>query len=247
MSKSQRAVAVCLPIGLAGFLAAGAASAGPAAIVFQGLKHTAVGTAMLRLDAAGAALVVDPMDPAGGDGVAVELGQATSWSARSRVTINRTRPAFLSWNAMADGVRISTSTMRLAGDSFELGASFTGGNRSTYSAQVYKRGQLVGAEGGVPSTAHISVPPSFCDAFSEILECPFTIEFHSTQNTICLWQAVLERLTAFRLPDGTVLTGDEVRLVEEIQPAGRYAYDLFHAIVTLSNVHSIAISSETVR
>src|SRR5262245_4749357 len=148
MSKSSRAV-VPLTIVLAGCLSAGAASAVVSTVVFQGLKHTAVGTAMLRLDAAAGALVVDPLDPGGRDGVAVELGEATHWSARTRVTADRARPAMLSWNAMADGVRISTATMRLAGDGVALGASFTGGTESTYSAQVYRDGRLVGAVGSV--------------------------------------------------------------------------------------------------
>src|SRR5262245_45327397 len=148
MSKSQRALSRCSQIACAALLAAGAAAATSSVVVFQGLRHTAVGTATLRLDSAdGGALVVEPNDPAGGDGVVVELGEATSWSARTRVTANRTRPPVLSWNAMSDGVRISAATMRLAGDYFEIGASFSGGTRVAYSAQVYNNGRLVGAVG----------------------------------------------------------------------------------------------------
>src|SRR4030095_2367138 len=110
------------------------------------------------------------------------------------------------WSAMSDGVRISASTMRLAGDYFEIGASFSGGTRVAYSAQVYNNGRLVGAIGGVPPSAHIYVPISFCDTFSEILECRFMIEFHNAQNSICVWQTMLETLTPFRMPNGAVLT-----------------------------------------
>jgi hypothetical protein len=247
MSKSQRALAVCSQVACAALLAAGAAVAGSSVVVFQGLRHTPVGTATLRLDSANATLVVDPMDPAGGDGVAVELGEATSWSARSRVTANRTLPAVLSWNAMSDGVSISASSMRLVGDSFEIGASFSSGSRSTYSAQVYSNGVLVGAAGGVPSSAHIVVPISFCHAFGEILDCPITIEFHNTQNVVCLWKTVLKGSAPFRLPNGAVLTGNELQLVEEVRPAASYAYLFFNTMLMRSNAHSIAISSETVR
>ena len=61
---------------------------------------------------------------------------------------------------------------------FEISASFTGGTRPTYSAQVYNDGQLVGAIGGLPPTARINLAGfTFCDTLSEL--CRLTIEFEN--------------------------------------------------------------------
>ena len=241
MPKTYRIVTAGLL--LAVFVVAGFASA-EQSLVFQGLKHTAVGMATLRLD--GGALVVTTMDPRGRDGVAVALGDATSWTERSRMTAHRALPLMVSWDAMADNVRISSLRMQRTGAFFAFSASFTGGTTVAYSAQVYNDGRLVGAVGGVPTSAHIDVPIAFCATFSEILDCGGR-EFYNTANGECAWRMSWGPKVPIQLPNGTVVTGNELRMVEEVRPAGHYPYLTFDAIVMRSNAQSISLLSETVR
>ena len=223
------------------------ASAGSSPIVFQGLTHTAVGGAVLRLDRSREALTVATFDPAGGDGVAVELREATSWTARMEASGDDTLPLGISWHAIADSQRISSASMRRAGKTFEFSAMFTGATRPTYAAYVYNDGVLAGSLGGLPPTAHVVVPESFCRVpeFAVILNCRLTSRFHNV-DAACVWEWTFGEKLAFRLPNGTVVTGNELRLVEEVRPAGHYLYEKFNAIQLRSNA-DLTLLSETVR
>lgn len=244
--KLLRNVTVCSLI--VGVMSTGrAASAQSSSVVFQGLEHRAVGGATLQLDAGRDTLDVSTFDPAGGDGVAVTKGEATSWTARLRAA--GSPPANLSWHAVADGRRISTASMRQVGDRFEVGALFTGATTANYTAAVYRDGRLVGAVGSVPSTAHIIVPESFCEVFGSIgfIACDFVSNFHNSANGECEWRFAWRREVTVRLPNGAKLAGNELRLVEEVRPAGHYPYLSFDAMVMQTTARSLTLLSESVR
>ena len=215
--------------------------------VFQGLTHTAVGGAVLHLDQGREALTVATFDPSGEDGVAVGLREATSWTARMEATGDDTLPLGISWHAIADSQRISSASMRRAGETFEFSAVFTGATRPTYAAYVYNDGRLVGSLGALQPTAHVVVPESFCRVpeFAAILNCRLTSRFHNV-NAACVWEWIFGEKLAFRLPNGTVVTGNELRLVEEVRPAGHYLYLSFDAMQIRSNA-DLTLLSETVR
>jgi hypothetical protein len=247
MSKSLLVLTACSQIAIGAAVTATRASAQSSTVVFQGLTHTAVGSATLRLDAERDALEVNTLDLAGEDGVAVTLKEATSWTARLGTTGSSALPLRLSWSALADGRRISTASMRQDGGGFEVSALFTGATRSTYSAYVYDQGRLVGALGSLPPTAHIVVPISFCQAFSDILECRFTSTFHNSPNSECEWRFAWGQTVVLQLPNGVKVAGNELRLVEEVRPASHYPYLSFDRIVMQGNAPSFAFFSETVR
>jgi hypothetical protein len=246
LSKSLRTVTVCSLI-VGTMCVATTASAQSSSVVFQGLEHRAVGGATVKLNAERDALDVNTFDLAGGDGVAVALGEATSWTARLRAA--GSSPLSLSWHAMADGRRISSASMRQVGDRFEVRALFTGATKSTYNAAVYKDGRLVGAVGGVPSTAHIIVPESFCEVFGSIgfIACDIVSNFHNGPNGDCGFGFMFPGEVTIRLPNGVRLAGNELRLVEEVDPAGHYPYLSFDAMVMQTTARTLTLFSESVR
>ena len=216
-------------------------------VLFQGLAHTAVGGAVLRLDQAGEALTVATFDPSGADGVAVALRKANSWTARMEATGDASLALGLSWHAIADSQRISSASMRRVGKTFEISAVFTGATRPTYAAYVYNDGHLVGSLGGLEPTAHVVVPEGFCRVpeFAAILNCRLASRFHNV-DAACAWEWIFGEKLAVRLPNGTVVTGNELRLVEEVRPASHYLYETFDRIQIQSNA-DLTLLAETVR
>ena len=245
MSKSFHVLAVASRIVAVLVAGAALAHAQSSPVVFRGLPHTAVGYATLQLDPARAALDVLGLRPAGTDGVSVKREGATSWTARVEVPVAGP-PLNLTWSALADGRRIGSGVLRQNGDTFEMSGVFTGATAApTFSAQVYNNGQLVGAIGGQPSSASIYLPVSICTWVPE--QCRIALEFHTLDDGACMVRIVGTRAVAFRLPNGSIATGNELRLVEEVRPAGHYPYLDFDTMVMRSNAPSFAIVSESLR
>ena len=246
MSKSFQVLAVWSQIVTGLMVGPVPANAQSSAVVFQGLAHTPVGAATLRLDPNREAFDVSGLGPAGEDGVAVKTAGATSWTARLAAAVPGSLPLSLAWSALADGRRIGSALMQQTGKNFEMSAVFTGAtSRPAYSGQVYNNGQLVGAIGGLPPTAHFFMPIDICRKVPEF--CDFTIEFHTLADGACMVKAASPKAGPFRMPNGVIVTGNELRLVEEVHPAGHYPYLTFDKMVMQSNAYSFAIFSESVR
>jgi hypothetical protein len=250
MSRTPRTLIVgclCLFASLSIPRAGATALLSAAGFVFAKLTHTPIGSAVLRLDASRNALEVLPLDPEGGDGVRVALPETKSWTARMSASDAPGAPLVVSWGAIADGRRISSASLQQTGSQFALRAAFTGGIKPTYSAQVYTNGLLVGSQGGVPSAGQIWIPLSWCSLFPDLFDCGFTSEFHNSANSQCEWRFVFGTTIPIRLPNGVVVPGNELRLVEEVKPAGHYPYLTFDAITMRSNSRVLTLFSETVR
>jgi hypothetical protein len=246
MSTSLKVLAVVSHV-IAGLIAgAASANAQSSAVVFQGLTHTPVGAATLRVDRSRNTLDVSLLGPDGEDGVAVKAAGATSWTARVRTAVGSGLPLRMSWSALADGRRIGSGLLRQAGDRFEVSAVFTGATtRPTFSAQVYRDGRLVSAIGGLQPTAQTYLPIDFCRNVPEF--CEFTAEFHTLDDGACMIRIISPTIAPIRLPNGTIVTGNELRLVEEVRPAGHYPYLGFDTMTMQSDAPSFEILSETVR
>lgn len=218
-------------------------------IVFEGLTHTPVGRAALEIDKQRNALLVRTFDPAAGDGVMVDLPKVEGWFARMEsVSPRASSTTSTTWHAMADSRRISTASLRRSGKGFELSARFTGSTQPSYAVYVYNDGRLVGALGSVPPTAHVYVPESFCRVpeFAAILNCRLTSRFHNLHDGACSWVFAVEAPVPLRLPNGAVVTGNEIRLVEEIGGAGHYPYLSFDGMVIQTNTE-LTLHAEGVR
>jgi hypothetical protein len=245
MSKSLHVVAVFSRIVAALMAAAGLAHAQSSPVIFQGLPHTPIGYATLQLDPVRGALDVIGLRPAGTDGVSVKKAGATSWTARVEVPADGP-PLNLSWSALADGRRIGSGLLRQNGDALEMSGVFTGATiMPTFTAQVYNNGRLVGAIGSLPSAVHVDVLLDFCRAVPEF--CVFTTEFHTLFDGACMVKIVGSRAVPIRLPNGTLAVGNELRLVEEVRPAGHYPYLGFDTMTMQSDAPSFAILSESLR
>jgi hypothetical protein len=217
-------------------------------VTFRDLAHVRLGGATLALDAREDALVVRTADPRGTDGVRVDLGRGvTSWSARVRPTLSPDQPFSLTLGAIADGQVISRAFVRQTADALEVSAQFTGGTTSTYSAQVYDNGRMVGAVGGLSARARIGLPIDICQAVPEF--CEWGPVFQNTLFGECMWRigSASGVDAEFALPGGSRIRGDELRLVEEVDPAGHYPYLSFSAITIQTSAPVLTVYSETVR
>lgn len=223
-----------------------AAAQTTAPVVYQGLRHIPIGNAHLSLDTSRNTLDVTTMDPNGRDGVAVDLGgQATSWAAHLGPQVDRTLRLIMSLNAIADGERISTAVLRQTGAGIALSARFTGATKPTYAVHVYNSGRLVGALGGLPPTAQTHIPRLPCEFFEN--GCGFTQRFHNNVNGACEWHSALPGPAPIVLPDGKRVVGNEVRFIEEVNPAGHYPYLTFDGVTMQTNARVLTLLSETAR
>ena len=246
MSKTFHLIGVSSRIVAVLMAGAALAHAQSSPVVFQGLPHTAVGYATLQLDPARAALNVIGLGSTGKDGVAVKKEGATSWTARVEVPVAGMPPLNLSWSALADGRRIGSGLLQQKGDTLEMSGVFTGATTTpTFTAQVYNNGRLAGAIGSLPPTVHVDVLLDFCRAVPEF--CVFTTEFHTLFDGACMVKIVGSRAVPIRLPNGTVVTGNELRLVEEVRPASHYPYLGFDTMTIRTDAPSFAIRSESLR
>jgi hypothetical protein len=244
MSSSFHVSTVVFAI-VAGTLA-GSVGASAQSVVYQGFTHTPVGAATLRVDASRNALEVSALGPTGEDGVAVKTTLATSWTARVRTPLTKGVPLQMSWHAIADGRRIGSGLLRQSGDQFEIRPVFTGGTiKPTFSVQVYNAGRLVAALGGQSPAGRIPTLADICRTTPEF--CEFTGTFHTLPDGACMITIVTAMTTTFRLPNGAVATGNELRLVEEVPPGGHYPYLGFDTMTLQSDARSFEIAAETLR
>jgi hypothetical protein len=243
MSRLSHVGALVIPV-VAGLLI-GTVSADAQSVVYQGFTHRPVGAATLRVDTSRNVLEVGALGPTGEDGVAVKTTAATSWTTRVRTPVVNGLPLRLSWHAIADGRRIGSGLMRQTGDQFEVSAVFTGATTTpTFSAQVYYDGRLVGAVGG-QSGGGATVPADLCRKVPEF--CEITAEFHTLLDGACMIKIVGSKAVPIRLPNGAIVTGNELRLIEEVRPGSHYPYLGFDTMTMLSDARAFEIVSETLR
>lgn len=225
-------------------------AAAPAAaadcVVFEGLKHCALGTADLDLVNEGAALRVSTFDPNGGDGVAVDLGgKATKWNA---VYNWSSAPGdSLVSKAISNGFVVSRSVIAETSKNFQITAEFTGGSSSgTHSAFVYRDGRLVGSVGGLNRFPPVILEPiDFCDLHPQSPLCDLEGGFRNTSLGECEWLYRTSGDRTFVLPDGQRLVGDELRLLEELDPSGHYPYTSFDSMELTTSGDGLRIRAES--
>jgi hypothetical protein len=149
-------------------------------------------------------------------------------------------------NAVADGQRISTAVLREVDDRIVLGAGFTGSTKGTYSALIYNRGTLVASVGGLPPGSQVYLPRWVACEFLEN-GCSLIARFRNTIYGECEWDFVFGRAATILLPNGRQVTGTEVRLLEEVNPAGHYPYLSFDGLTLQTNARALTIFAESAR
>lgn len=248
-------------LAVAGLLALAGAAAPAAAedcVTFDGVDHCALGSATLTQTSQG--LSVDGIGDAPANGVALSFGDATSWRADADARGDGAGTASLHTTAIADGTTTSTATMQQAGERIELSATFTGaGSQSTYSAMVYNGGVFQGGTGGLANNqvaAYVNYrdPYNPWDPFDPIDWWDWWWDWPwggwgfgiLSANQACEWSFHFEQPVSLHLADGTRVTGDEIRLVEEVSAPGGYVYLSFDGITAQGNIDSLVFTSESV-
>ena len=193
------------------------------------------------------ALDVSGLGSAGEDGVAVKKAGATSWTAHSRPPYRAVFPLSMSWSALADGRRIGSALMQQTGDEFRDERGLHGRD---HQAHILRDRSTTTDSSWVRSAVcrprrTVYFPVDICRKVPEF--CEFTIEFHTLDDGACMVKAVTPQAGPVRLPNGAIVTGNELRLVEEVRYAGHYPYLGFDTMTMQSDVPSFAILSETLR
>lgn len=209
---------------------------------FAGLEHCAAGDAILKTGDDGS-LTVANLGAKGTDGVAVALGQATTWVASLSLEPAAGGGSTFFTTARADGQDISRADLRANDDgTVRLSASFTGG-KGRYAVLVYRAGRLVASQGGVDSERFVTFNQDE-DLFMWLISI-WTFMARMADGS-CGWMIELDKDAAILLPDGTPVTGDEVHLIEEVAKGGHYPYLAFDGMTLTGNLSAIQLQDETV-
>lgn len=229
----------------------GAAPA-PACVEFRGLQHCTLGSATLTLTEVG--LELEGLD-ASGDSGKIALFEATdSWSAAYDVKEegdygdegeeNDGGGAALTVDFLSSGEAIGTGRIEDDGDGAVFSAGYTGGGESgSVSVLIFDHGVFVGGLGGIPggSPAARSAGGALPSLIKEIRD-----EFYIAPAGNCELTWLFDEAQSFELPDGSILDGDEIRLVEEVAAGGRYPYLSFDAVAVRANFGSLVLTAEGV-
>lgn len=222
---------------------------------FDGVEHCPLGTASLTQSADG--LTVDGFGESDENGVALSFADATSWRSQVDARGNGEGTASLRTAAIADGVTSSTATFEQNDGLLELSATFTGsGDDSTYSAMVYNDGVFQGGVGGLNNNQRamyvdINDPLNPWDEPDPFWDWPWRWPWIGwgfdilATNQACQWAIDFDTAVNFHLSDGTQVMGDEVRLVEEVDPDGGYVYLSFDGITAQGDLGSFTFTSES--
>lgn len=238
-------------------------------VLYSGLNHCGLGSARVSLTSTG--VRVDNGTTTGQDGVAINTGQATNWTAATFVEGDGTSTASRTvLSSVSEGSSTSTATLDQRGDQVSYASTFTGaGSGTTYSLLVYRQGILQASVGGVRSgtIGVISVPnpgwTPYCRPVGQTynqcinsciqnryINCnycsiPCRNTFHTTPRASCEWRFDVAH-PSLRLPDGRIVQGDSIVMSEEVNAPSQYPYLGFDQIRIQTTAKTTLISNESV-
>ncbi|MCH9650459.1 MAG: hypothetical protein K0U98_19655 [Deltaproteobacteria bacterium] len=227
-------------------LSAAQAFASENCISFQDLEHCSIGSAVLETSPEG--LVVSGLGSEGEDGVSTQFTAAQHWRMRAR--LGSAGDQQLSFTFGSGGEAISRVILEQQGDSLRMGAEYTGaGTASSFSVLVYNDGQFEGGAGGIFFPGPDGTPDELDEFWTELIWLLLDLEvgFQIAPNGGCELDIYSQNVTEVRLPNGQVVFGDEVRLVEEVEGPGHYPYMGFDAVHTQGTVDSLTILEEVIQ
>lgn len=244
------------------------AAAAQGCVPFKDIDHCPVGGALLGMAPDGSGLEVSYLGQEGNDGVSSRFAGATQWDARIEFTNPSTEPSSVTLTARANGEATSRATVRPVEGGYLMQAAFTGASgASTYSALIYNDGVLQGAVGGIRSAGSggqgapsVAAPPAFQSTTAQVavyvdgmywgeLDLDrnwwwWGFGFGIMSNGGCTWGIQMAAAREIALPDGNIVEGDEIRLIEEVRGGGHYPYVTFDSIQVTSSVESFKVTSE---
>lgn len=230
---------------------------------FDGIDHCAAGAADLNLSPNGARLIVSNLGPAGDDGVVSIFDNATKWSAQMAV-VGQHPGDEMTFNAISNGLIVSKATFNLepGGNMISNGFFTAGAMTPTFDLVVIDNGYVVDVFEGMSSGSSFSVvagpgdtgglpggnngpflPPWDPWPWPEPWPPEPTFGVGSLGN--CFWSFAFAGSVVVETTEGSAM-GNEIRMIENMQYKGAYAYNGFDGIETLSNGSKLVIGQETV-
>ncbi len=233
------------------------------ASIFTGIEHCSIGTADLAADAAAGTVVIRDFDADGGNGVSSFFPDAAEWSQSARTDFGTRAGARLHFAAISDEQAVSTlDIVRTGATTLQFTPVFTAGDggSSRFHVHVFNDGVLRGgAEHINPNTTIpiVGIVGSGDDdrdggdrprrKFKSVRSQHRGSGYQWQSTGACEWSQLVMRPGAkfsVRLPNGTVLDGDEVLFTEEVAE-GHTAYTDFQRIDVTGNIVSYTIADES--
>jgi hypothetical protein len=220
---------------------------------YRDLPHCALGDAVVSASRDGATLGVTSLRTPGRDGVAILLPDSTGFDVFG--TRETSSDSTMHWRAISAGAVTSTMTVQNTDNGFTVSGTFTGSDPSTYTAELYRAGELVGAIRGLKSgtgvrarhVQQLRIRIRIRIGFRVVIDIIIgRAEQVSATEGACVWDLPLQdgQEAVTTLPDGTDVTFDRVQLVEEVRGSGSYPYASFDRLDYTSNDESLQITDE---
>ncbi len=228
-------------------LSAGQAFASESCLSFQDLEHCSIGSAVLEGSSEG--LLVTGLGDEGEDGVSTQFSAAQHWQMKARLG-DSGGDQQLSFTFVSGGEAISRVTLEQRGGSLRMGAEYTGASSaSSFSVQVYNNGQFEGGAGGIFFPGPEGTSEEWRDFWTEIIWLQLDLEagLRIAPNGGYEFGICRRDVTEVRLPDGQVLHGDEIRLVEEVAGSEQYPHVGFDAVRMQGTVDSLTLTEEVIQ
>lgn len=262
MSRLRRFASALSPAVLALLLPLSPAQAEDC-VRFNALNHCGLGSA--RVSLADKVLRVDTSSTSGEDGVAIDTGLVTDWTAAAFIETDEPESKTV-LSSVSEGVTTSSATIEQQGEA--IAYTFTGkGENTTYSLRVYSGGNLKASLGGIYGgmTGVISHPslsykwsPSCRPIGQTYMQCRNTCHRYGScdycsrpcgtgfQNVVLgapSWRFEVA-YPSLTLPDGRVVEGDELVMTEE--SSGTPASPGFEQILIQTTAKSVILTDESV-
>jgi hypothetical protein len=248
--RSQKHRAKWRGIGILAVAATAALAASPSAgasakcVDFDGLRHCAVGGATLELTKQSSLIVHN----AGGDikaGLSIDVPDVRAWHGHTSIDFAGGANDVFKADSISDGVVTSRAQIKRNGQRFQFTAAFTGSveNRA-YRVDVLLNGAQQGVAENVPSG--LDGGAATTGAYIEYDMDVF--DFIVQPNGACQWDMHFSTAGGhpITLPNGLVVMGDEIRMTEQVKPAGAYPYTTFDGLVFQGNFRALDFASEFV-
>jgi hypothetical protein len=221
---------------------------------YRDLRHCALGGAALTPSRDGSTLDVTSLRTPGEDGVAILLPDSTGFDVTGER--HTSSESTMVWRAISAGAVTSTMTVQNTDDGFTVSGEFTGSDPSTYNVELYRRGERVGTVTDVKSGEGIHA--RWVQQLRIIIRIRIgfvviTIIIRAAHETAtegaCVWDLPLQdgQEAVTTLADGTEVTFDRARLVENVKGGGSYPYLTFDRLDYTSNDESFRITDERQR
>lgn len=242
-------VGVLAAASIAWFANTRAAQAAPKCVSFDGLRHCPVAGAVLELSSQGE-LTVHNQESQPTAGVSIAMPDVRSWEGEMTMALAAGVSKVFRADSTSDGVVTSRAQVKRSGKDLLFTSAFTGSvEQRAYRVDVLLDGVQLASVTDVPSGLDVAKSTSVTGwpEVSASRSYNYNSEFIIMPNGACQWAFRFDAdAHPVTLPDGRKVMGNEIRMTEQVNPAGAYPYTTFDGLVFLGNFVSLDFASESV-